>query len=41
MEISKANRPKQLEDESAKLKQLLAESSTDVSTLREMLGENL
>ena len=35
-----AARPKQLEDENAKLKKLLAESVMDVSTLREMLGQN-
>ncbi len=38
MEVSEAKRLKQLEDENAKLKQLLAESVMDVSTLREMLG---
>jgi len=35
-----AARQKQLEDENAKLKKLLAESVIDVSTLREMLGQN-
>jgi putative transposase len=35
-----AARLKQLEDENARLKKLLAESVMDVSTLREMLGEN-
>ena len=40
MEVSEARRLKQLEDENAKLKRLLAESVMDVSTLREMLGKN-
>ena len=40
MEVSGAKRLKQLEDENAKLKKLLAESVMDVSTLREMLGKN-
>ena len=40
MEVSEAKRLKQLEDENAKLKKLLAESVMDVSTLREMLGRN-
>jgi putative transposase len=40
MEVSEAKRLKQLEDENAKLKKLLAESIMDVSTLREMLGKN-
>jgi putative transposase len=40
MEVSEAKRLKQLEDENAKLKKLLAESVMDVSTLREMLGKN-
>ena len=40
MEVSEAKRLKQLEDENAKLKNLLAESMMDVSTLREMLGKN-
>jgi putative transposase len=38
MEVSEAKRLKQLEEENAKLKKLLAESVMDVSTLREMLG---
>jgi putative transposase len=38
MEISEAKRLKQLEDENAKLKRLLAEQMVDVATLREMLG---
>jgi putative transposase len=40
MEISEAKRLKQLEEENAKLKKLLAESVMDVSTLREMLAKN-
>ena len=40
MEVSEAKRLKQLEDENAKLKRLLAESVMDVLTLREMLGKN-
>jgi putative transposase len=40
MEVSEAKRLKQLEDENARLKKLLAESVMDVSTLREMLGKN-
>ena len=40
MEVSEARRLKQLEDENAKLKKLLAESVIDVATLREMLGKN-
>lgn len=40
MEVSEAKRLKQLEDENAKLKKLLAESMMDVSTLRAMLGKN-
>lgn len=41
MEVSDAKRLKQLEDENARLKKLLAEQMMDVSTLREMLGKNL
>jgi putative transposase len=41
MEVSEAKRLKQLEDENAKLKRLLAESMMDVSTLREMLGKKI
>lgn len=40
MEVSEAKRLKALEEENAKLKRLLAESMLDVSTLREMLGNN-
>ena len=40
MEVSEAKRLKQVEDENAKLKKLLAESVMGVSTLREMLGKN-
>ena len=39
LEVSEAKRLRQLEDENAKLKRLLAESMLDVSTLREMLGK--
>jgi putative transposase len=41
MEVSEAKRLKQLEDDNAKLKKLLAEAMMDVSTLREMLGKNV
>ena len=40
LEVSDAKRLRQLEDENAKLKKLLAESMMDVSTLREMLSKN-
>jgi putative transposase len=40
MEVSEAKRLKQLKDENAKLKRLLAEQMMDVATLREMLGKN-
>jgi len=40
MDVSDAKRLKALEEENAKLKTLLAESTLDVSTLREMLGKN-
>jgi putative transposase len=40
LEVSEAKRLKQLEDENARLKKLLAESVMDISTLREMLGKN-
>ena len=40
MDVSEAKRLKQLEDENAKLKRLLAEQMMDVATLREMLGKN-
>ena len=40
MDLSDAKRLKQLEDENAKLKRLLADAMLDVSTLREMLGKN-
>jgi len=40
MEVSEAKRLKQLEDENAKLKRLLAEQMMDVATLHEMLGRN-
>lgn len=41
MEVSEAKRLKALEEENAKLKKLLAESTIYVSTLREMLGKLL
>lgn len=41
MEVSDVKRLKQLEDENARLKKLLAEQMMDVSTLREMLGKNI
>ncbi len=40
VQATMAARLKQLEDENAKLKKLLAESVMDVATLREMLGKN-
>lgn len=40
MDVSDAKKLKALEAENAKLKKLLAESVMDVSTLKEMLGEN-
>ena len=40
MEVSETKRLKQLEDENATLKHLLAEQMMDVATLREMLGKN-
>jgi putative transposase len=40
MDVPEAKRLKNLEEENAKLKRLLAESMMDVSTLREMLGKN-
>ena len=40
MKVSDAKRLKQLEDENTRLKKLLAEQMMDVSTLREMLGNN-
>lgn len=39
MEVSEAKRLKALEDENAKLKQLLAEQMLDVAALRELLGK--
>lgn len=38
MEVSEAKRLKALEEENARLKQLLAEQMMDVATLREMLA---
>lgn len=40
MEVSDARKLKALEDETRRLKKLLAESMLDVATLREMLGKN-
>jgi putative transposase len=40
MEVSDARKLKALEEENRRLKKLLAESMLDVSTLREMLGQN-
>ena len=40
MEISDARKLKALEEENRKLKQLLAESMLDASTLKERLGKN-
>lgn len=40
MEVSDARRLKSLEDETRKLKKLLAEQMLDVATLREALGKN-
>lgn len=40
MEVFDAKKLRALEAENAKLKKLLAESSMDVSTLKEMLGKN-
>jgi putative transposase len=40
MEVSDAKKLKALEAENARLKKLLAESMMDVSTLKEMLGQN-
>ncbi len=39
MEVSEAKRLKQLEDENAKLKKLLAEQMLDVAALRELLSK--
>jgi putative transposase len=39
MNVSEAKRLKQLEDENAKLKKLLAESMLDASALRELLSK--
>jgi len=40
MEISDAQKLKTLEDESQRLKKLLAESMLDVSALKDLLGKN-
>jgi len=39
LEVSEAKRLKQLEDENAKLKKLLAEAMLDASALRELLSK--
>ena len=39
MDVSEARRLKQLEDENAKLKKLLAEQMLDVAALRELLAK--
>ncbi len=39
LDVSEAKRLKQLEDENAKLKKLLAEQMLDVAALRELLAE--
>ena len=39
MDVSEAKRLKQLEDENAKLKKLLAEQMLDVAALRELLAK--
>ena len=40
MDVSEAKRLKQLEDENAKLKKLLAEQMLDATALRELLSKN-
>jgi putative transposase len=40
MDVSKAKRPRQLKEENAKLKKLLAEQMFDAGALRELLSEN-
>jgi putative transposase len=39
LDVSEAKRPKQLEDENAKLKTLLAEPMLDAAALRELLAK--
>ena len=41
MDVSEARRLKQLEDENAKLKKLLAEQMLDAAALSELLAKNL
>ena len=41
MDVSEAKRLKQLEDENAKLKKLLAEQMLDAAALRELLTKNV
>ena len=40
MGVSDAPKLKQLEDESRRLKKLLAESMLDIASLRDLLGKN-
>lgn len=40
MDVSEAKRLKQLEDENAKLKKLLAEQMLDVAAMRELVSKN-
>jgi putative transposase len=40
MDVSEAKRLRQLEDENAKLKKLLAEAMLDVAMLKEVAGKN-
>jgi putative transposase len=41
LDVSDAKRLRQLEDENAKLKKLLAEQMLDVAALRELLSKNV
>ncbi|MET4449768.1 putative transposase [Bradyrhizobium sp. GM2.2] len=41
MDVSEAKRLRQLEDENAKLKKLLAEQMLDTAALRELLSKNV
>ena len=41
MEVSEAKRLKQLEDENAKLKKLLADQMLDAAAMRELLSSSL
>lgn len=40
MEVSEAKRLKQLEDENARLKRLLADAMLDNTALKDLLGKN-